>query len=171
MKTKILKMSYSRYYLFFLEMYKMINETLINIVYSKYFKAFAVTLIEKLHPIAFAAENASVSNINEYNEYTKELTKLLERFAAKKEEGGFDIDETGKINVPESVKAEYSVAIEELLNKYKNALIERQKEVEAISKFLNSEVEVELPTISMTHVSEYITAEQMKFIKDLINDE
>ena len=117
-KSKTLKLKSYETYLMFLEMNKMLTQTLIDILYDPLFKLYTVELIDSLKDIAISVEQSSESNIPEYAEYVRVLSKLINSYADKNEDESVIIKDDGNISISPENLDNYSKEIKELITKY-----------------------------------------------------
>jgi len=163
----------------FLEFNKMVRETLVDISYDPSFKSFIMEVLTLLEKDALAIEQASTSNIPEYHEYTKRLIGLLSVYC-ESEDGVLKMNGT-KVNIKEGMQEEYVQKITELITTYEKALMDRQKESEAVADLLKGTVEISLPSIHkevqnrlptqaipFNVIPKEVSEEQMKFLNLLM---
>jgi hypothetical protein len=96
----------------------MLTQTLIDILYDPLFKLYTVELIDSLKDIAISVEQSSESNIPEYAEYVRVLSKLINSYADKNEDESVIIKDDGNISISPENLDNYSKEIKELITKY-----------------------------------------------------
>jgi len=123
--------------------------------------------IKKMEPEVEAIVSA-ITPSERYKEYDKERIKLLKEKAKKDEEGN---PVTKKENGIECFVLEGDrKELDDLIEKYNDAIEERKKQVEEYLKMLESNIEFDFHKIKVEEIPTDISVEEMLKIKDIIDD-
>ncbi len=137
---------------------------------------FAYAVSKNIHKIKPHIESLqdSVKPSEEFQKYDKERLELAEKHAKKNKDG-----QPNKITDLDNNTQSYDIENEEkfqkelkkLQSKYKDALEEREKQIEKYKELLQEEADVELYKIKVEDLPEDITPQQMTNLFMIIDDE
>ena len=104
----------------------------------------------------------------EFQEYDQKRIELAQSMARKDKDGKPVVENNAY--VPENQK-EFNKKIEALKGEYKEAVAEREKQIEDFNEFLEKESDIKLYMINFSDIPETITAGQLMGIMPIVKDE
>lgn len=135
------------------------------------FSYAVVRNINRLKPEMEALDKV-LEGTKEYNEYLTKKQELLEEHSEKDEKGNAIKNELAPnvFKYKLSDEAAFAVLLDELNEKYKEALDARVKQEEEYKELLDSEISIDLFKVKLEHIPEEITTQQMFGISAIIED-
>ena len=129
--------------------------------------AYAVSRnINKLKSEAESLQKA-ISPMPLFVEFEKERIELAKSHA-KKDESGKPQAKEGSFVLEDPVK--FEAEFDKLKKKHKEAISEREKQEDDFKLLLEEEVEIELYKVKLDDVPEEITAQQLHFVSEIIEE-
>jgi len=130
---------------------------------------FAYTIAknkEAIKPELVAIQEAGQTKDN-YKEFEKERVGLNEKYALKDEKGQPVIKGD---NYQIEDKETYDKAYNELIEKHKEAIDERDAQIKEVNELVKEEIEMDLKTLPLSLVPEDITVKQMESLSIIITE-
>ena len=130
---------------------------------------FAYSIAKNLQEVnkEIEAVNKAIAPSEEFMKYEKERIKLNEEYAEKTEDGNPKVENNNYVISPRN-RGAYEKRIEELKNKHKKVLSERDEQIKEYQALLEENADITVHKIQEDNLPSDITAEQIHGILQVI---
>ena len=92
---------------------------------------------------------------DEYIQFERERQSIILKFSEKNEKG-LPVEVNQRYKIQQNKELECQEAINEIINKYKEAIDRRKKEINELERILEEYVEVDIPLIPFAHLPDFV---------------
>ena len=131
--------------------------------------AYGIAKNKKIVDAEIENIQTSVAVSEGFEEFEKSRTELCKEYAEKDEKGEFK-NINNEYVIPEDKKEEFNIRLDAYREQHKEAIEDREKQVEDFREFEKADSNVEFYKIKLSDVPEDISAEEMQGINKLIEE-
>jgi len=125
--------------------------------------------LDSLTPEVTEIVKARKSGIPKYDEFDTKRKEILMKYASKDEQGNPVIN-GNQFSINGENLEEANKSLNELTETYKEALDERQKEIDIYNEIINEEIDIDITQLSFNALPNFVKEEFTKVIRPMIKE-